>query len=777
MGRGAGPLPAPARLFDVSGGMWRHRAKTLEPQSLHGLKSSVQVAWDHAGVPHFFASHEADLYRAQGYVMASQRLFQLDLVTRKMAGRLSEWVGDKTLESDRFFIRFGMRDSARATLDRYRTDPTSKMMIESFTDGINSYIDGLTDLPPEYRILGVQPEHFDPIRVVYMDKVLTYDLSSRSLALYLSKMQQQLGTQKVLDLFPEFLPNKFEDFVIRQAHNQVSRKPEAAAQFSFISHLKELPAVPLANPRNGSNNWAIGPALSKSGVSIMANDTHLDYALPNIWYENQLSSPDFNVYGVSLVAIPGIVNGFNANRVAWGPTNGTTTTLDFFEIEFESETSKRYRYQNTWLEPEIHVELLARRGDSDEQVPVIWTKLGPLLHREGRYGLVANWLGHRTNQELKALQGLYSAKSAQDCRASFRNWAVPIQNFICVDPEHISIRHTGYVPQRDVGSGRFVMNGNLGEDSFAKEVPENWHPQEVDPKEGFVLSANQRIEGPQYPYYLGWDYEEPYRGMTIRRRIKDHAVSKLDPQDLMAMQNDSYDAQAETLLPLLLKLVNKESLSPDQIKYLQQLESWNYLVRAQDSEPSFFKSWIRNLNLVLFDSVLPPVGGKRLYPKSLRVAWLLERLLANPNDSDKQWIKGDLKTSVTEAYVQSWKELGQKYGPSPNSWDWKTYNKANLKHMAHLPGFGSPDLAMDGSGESIRGNRGNHGPVYKAVMEMSNPPRAWIEVPGGNEGDPFSVHYGQRVEEWSQGKMREVEFYNNIEEARQKAVRIVELKP
>lgn len=175
------------------------------------------------------------------------------------------------------------------------------------------------------------------------------------------------------------------------------RAPEKLEDFKFNTQLKNIPAFPLANPSNGSNNWAVAPSKSKTGHSLFANDTHLGYSLPNIWYENQLSVPDFNVYGVALVAVPGIVNGFNRN-IAWGPTNGTTPVLDWFEVEFEDETSLRYLHKGQWQTPVVREEIIKRSDAPAEKVQVVETLLGQLVHREGKLGLVANWMGHRQNQ-------------------------------------------------------------------------------------------------------------------------------------------------------------------------------------------------------------------------------------------------------------------------------------------------------------------------------------------------------------------------------------------
>jgi len=768
---GVAPIPPVMRWLDLHSGLWSHRTNKLPDAELDGLNAPVHVAWDKNGVPHFFASNEADLYRAQGYVMASQRLFQLDLVTRQAAGRLSEWVGERTMTYDRFFVTLGLREAAEKTLKRIMEDETTRTMLVSFTGGINSYIEGLKQLPVEYLLLGQKPEPFDPIRVVYVNKSLTYNLTGRSFALKLSTLQQKLGSEKVLDLFPEYLPDYYEDYIVPDNKSGKPRAAERAEQFKFITQLKSIPDFPLANPSNGSNNWAVGPAKSKTGHSLVANDTHLNYSLPNIWYENQLSCPEFNVYGVALAALPGIVNGFN-RHIAWGPTNGTTPVLDWFEIEFENETSLRYLHKGEWQAPTVREEEIRRSDGVSEKLQVVETHLGHLMHREGKLGLVANWVGHRQNQELKALRGLFQARNFSECRKSFEHWAAPIQNFICADKDTVSIRHTGFVPKREIGEARFVMDGRNAEKTMQTAVPEALHLEVVGAP--FVLSANQKIVGPHYPYYLGWDFEEPFRGIGIRRRLK--AQDKFSAEDFMHIQNDEYDVQAAYVLPLLLKNIQTENLSVVQKTAVENLRQWIFDARAPLVEPVLYKAWFSALKHELFDSVYH-LPGKPFYPRAMRLAYLLKKLELNPQDPDSQWVKQGLPTAVTKSFTTAWQNLSRDLSADPSAWTWSKYNRAILPHVARLPGFGSSILEMNGSGTSVRGNHGYHGPVYKAVFELGENPRAWMQVPGGNNGDPLSREFERFVPEWVKGEMREVEFYRDLEEAKTKAERITVLSP
>lgn len=774
LGWGTDSLPALGRVLEVHAGVWQHNSQSLQSQDLPGLKKEVLITIDRSGVPHVFAESEQDLYRAQGFLTASQRLFQLDIHTRQTAGRLSEVFGSRTKAFDDFFIRFGMRQAARRTWEEYSKDSEIAMMVESYVEGVNSYVSRLQELPPEYKILGQEPKKFVPLDVINMGKALTWSLAGRSLEPQLTQHLQKLGVKKVLDLFPEYLPSRYEDFVFPE-HLGKPHAPEKPESFTFVSSLTQVPSFPLPNPGRGSNNWAVGPVKSERGKSLLANDTHLTLTLPNIWYELQLSCPEFNVYGVSLVAIPGVVNGLNRD-IAWGPTNGTTDVLDFYEVEFQDEKSLRYKWKEGWKEARVEKEWIENKFFTPTEVDVVETEMGMLLHREGRLGLVADWTGYRPGRELKALRKQWAAQTAKECMANFSDWLSPIQNFICIDRSNIGWVHAGFVPKRQSGEGRFFRDGRGSQERLTKAVDKV--PQSLNPKQGYLLSANQKIVPSDYPDYLGWDYEPPFRGMTIRRYLKNK--EKLSPQDIMDLQNQNIDLQAEMALPLLLRhsrLVSNQS-------WLARFRSWDFRIRAEQPEAALFKAWWVALKQEIFADDLG-TEDKTLMPKDARVIWMLDKLSKNPNDPDVRWVDNistpakveTLEDLVAAAFEKAIKRLESEQGTDQRNWSWKEWNKTHFVHVARLPGFGTPTLAMNGSLDSVRGQGATHGAVYKAVVATGEWPEAWMQVPGGNEGDPFSVEYERYVQDWADGKMRKVEFYRNKEEALAQAERVIRLTP
>ena len=775
---GAGPLPGLGPLFEVSTGIWDHHPSTLESRTLSGLKDKVTVTIDQSGVPHIFARNESDLYLAQGFVMAQARLFQMDISTRVTAGMLSELVGERGLAFDEFFVKFGMRGSVDEMWRAIGKEPRTRAMLEAFVTGVNLYVDQLQEPPPEYKILNVKPQRFSPERFVHMGKALTFNLAGRTFDLELSQIAGKFGVEHVLDLFPQYLPAKFEDFVDPRPHGKA---PLAEPTRAFQTSFKEFPSFPWANPGQGSNNWAVAPAKSASGTSLFANDTHLGLTLPNIWFETQLYTPDFNAYGVSLAALPGLVNGFNKD-IAWGPTNGTTDVLDFYEIEFEDETSARYLVNQQWYTGREEKQIVKIKGGNEKEIVVMNTHLGVLLHRQGKLGLVADWAGHRPGNELLALRGLLNAANVDECLLSFSDWRVPIQNFLCVDKTNIAWTHAGFVPKRPAGQGRFVMDGRTARVPLIEELPESDRPQARNPAQGFLRSANEKILPPSAGIYLGWDYEPPNRGQRIQEALQ--AKDKWTPEDMIALQNDVRNVEAMRILPHLLRLVKQDELTSGQREALELLRAWDYRVLATRIEATLYAVWTDKFKEKIFGDDVLEEGKRKLMPRDARLAWLLARLEANPNDPDAKWVddratdaKETLTGQATRALQATWNLLIERLGPDPKLWTWRNWQQPRFLHAGRLPGFGSDVLTVDGSNDTVSAVAKAHGPTYRVVVETGEWPKAWMQVPGGNNGDPFATDFERFVTDWSQGRMRQVEFYRDMEEAKKAAVRIVEFTP
>lgn len=345
-----GDFPPMLKFLNPFTGFWQN-AESVHPAKrkkivLKNVHDKIEILFDEQMVPHVFAQNNHDLYYAQGYVTAMHRLWQMDFQTRFAAGRISEVVGEKAIEVDRYQRRMGMMYGAENSLAGMMADPQSKEMLLAYTKGINDYIHSLkrSGLPVEYKLLDFKPEDWTPIKCALLLKQMSATLAMGSDEFYMTNILQKYGPEITKDLFPDY---PFKEDPIVPVGTKWDFKPVT------------IPAVPKSFPEMmtnnistkqkvegiGSNNWALSGAKTATGFPILANDPHLDLSLPSIWYQIQLNAPGINVYGVSLPGSPGVIIGFNKD-IAWGVTNVAADVLDFYQIKFKDATHQQYWYNN-----------------------------------------------------------------------------------------------------------------------------------------------------------------------------------------------------------------------------------------------------------------------------------------------------------------------------------------------------------------------------------------------------------------------------------------------
>lgn len=764
-----GRIPALGPLLSPFQGIWRNlpeKRPESETLAVRGLKENVEVVWDNYGVPHIFSKHPEDLYRAQGYLVARDRLFQMDLSSRPGAGTVSEFAGEVTRDLDRFFIKLGMRKSSEKALQMMMSNPRTKLALENYTEGVNAYIESLTPhtYPPEYKVLGVEPARWTPLRTAHFLKTMAFNLAARSFDLYLTQHLQKFGWQATEFLFPNNLAT--EDYIFDQRGFKFDDKPLPVPLEleKFVSPLKELPDYFQPNKNQGSNNFAVSAAKSTTGFPILANDTHLGLSLPSVWYELQLNDETHNVYGATFPGSPGVILGFNS-ELAWGVTNGTTDVVDWFEIEFRSEDSIEYLVDGNWRKAEKQIELLKVKGGGTEEVEVLWTEFGVIMHREGKLGWALRWTAHEASNELLAFLELNHAQSYDKCIAAIAHFKTPSQNFICVDKAHIGIKHQGEFPARFNNQGKYVMDGRKSENNWSGWIPQDDLPSIKDPSVGYVRSSNNMVMNSTYPYYLGWDYDESYRALRIRHLLE--SKQQLSPMDLMSIQNDIKDLHAEAVIPPMITYLSLDELTEEQVRFVEQLRAWDFLATTDSVATSFYKIWWNKFEELLFDE-FGPERFETYYPRRQKTAEIFNEPLSQEweawldlKESDE---KEDLKALVNQSFKQTWDALSEEYGSMIPNWQWGHARPTDFRHVARLPGFGQTDLKVPGTRYTPRASTGDLGPTWKLIVSLGPELKAWTNIPGHNKGHPFSQDFEFYVSDWIEGKMKLVHFLASSKE-------------
>ena len=767
-----GALPPVGNLLSTFHGLWWRTPSPFESTVsrtliLNGLKGRVQIFVDGDQIKHIFAEYDEDLYFAQGFVTASDRLWQMEFLARVAGGRLSEIAGPKTLEMDKFFVKIGLPEAAKLSAEFMLNDELSATALRSYSAGVNAYIQSLDPdrLPFEYRLLGHTPEEWTPYKTALLGKLMAFYLSGMSRDLPLTRSRWLLHRIEFDDLFPLMTPTS--EPIIPQGTTWSFAGPRLNPPArEFKPDLQALPLQEFVRPQSGlgSNNWAVSGKRSTTGYPILSNDVHLGLQLPSLWYQVQLSSPTQNTMGVSLVGVPGVMLGFN-QHVAWGTTNGYNDILDWYQLRFRDERKSEYLFQGEWRpvisrETEIKV-----RGQASVKLVLRSTHFGPVVYESDeadvpdkiQRGLAMRWGALEASNELKTFLLLNRAKSVRDCRQALETFNSPDQNILCADSSgSIGIWHMGKYPVKWPGQGRMVLDGTSAEDEWKGWIPRDHVPHSINPKRGYLLSANQAPVDSTYPYYLGSAFMPPYRAMRIGELLRQK--DRFSPEDMLAIQGDTVSIAARETVPHLVRSVfDSGETDPFTRSALEALSSWNFAFEETSVAATIYDTWFKHFVDRLWSSRFPDPMN-HLYPPLERTVALIatephSKWFDDPRTDKKEWLADIARESLETAL----KELKEKHGSDITKWEWSRHNPTRIIHATRLNGL-SRTVSAPGTTEVIYANNGVHGPAWKMVVALGPQPRAWGILPGGQSGDPTSPYYDNDLEKWAKNQFRQLHF-------------------
>lgn len=783
-------IPPPGKFFNPFAGFWQNnRSADALPTTLelHGVHESVQIVWDDRRVPHIFAGNAHDLFFAQGYCVARDRLWQLDFQSRAAAGRLSEVIGARTLELDRLHRRIGLNVAAEFVMRNTLSDPFMRNAVEAFRDGVNAWIKELDarHLPVEFKILDYQPEEWTDLNsaLIFSNFALTLSFSTTEAAL--ARVREILGDSVVSTLYPDILP--FVDPVIPRGTPwgfvpQTVKSPEsrngpvssshAGTGKSARDHSSRVEDTPEQQELlRGSNNWALSGSRTASGRPILCNDPHLGLTLPSIWYEVQLVSPEMNVYGVSAPGAPGVLIGFN-KRIAFGETNAGSDVLDWYEITFRDSSLNEYLYDGQWRPTSKRIEVIGVRGAPAVVDTVVCTHHGPVVARPGERladqripsGCAMRWTALDSTNSMDAFLKIDMAGTYDEFVRALAGFDSPAQNFAYADIDNnIAVWHNGKLPLRWKDQGKYLCDGADPGDEWQGWIPRAHLPHVLNPPRGFVSSANQPPADSTYPYYLGWNYVGFERSSRINERLQN--MQKATTNDMMALQNDIINPRAAKALPVLLSLIDASSLSTEEAKAFHELRAWKYDYDPRSISPQIFESWWREIHANIWRDEFRQEWGTILQP---RADVTLRLLLSDPQSPfiDNRDTPGveTLKEVAQPSFSQAIRQLTKDYGPSGVNWSWGTTRGTTIRHLAQIPGLGRPRMATAGNSTTINAITGGGGPSWRMVVELNSPPKGWGVYPGGQSGNPGSAFYDDFVDTWLRGEYYELVFLNGPEE-------------
>ncbi len=781
-------IPALGGLLDPVRGLWAvsrvAELPTEQEVALPGLGVDVDVRFDDRAVPHIFASSEADAYRALGWVHARDRLFQMELTQRAVAGTLTELAGARVLPLDREARRQALDVAAEAKWAAIPSDSPTRALIVAYMEGVNAYIDAMRpeELPIEYRLLGRTPRRFEPQDTYYLLGRMSLTLAWQDGELRRGGLEALVGKAAAEALFPVNAPiqEPIEPVPGRTAARvsdvrlpaPTPPSPVDVARAREASALRTLFANAAAPTRGeamvGSNNWAVAPSRTAAGHALLAGDPHLQLTLPSIWYEAHIVVPgQLDVYGVTLPLAPLVPIGFNRD-VAWTATNTGADVLDFYrETVDDTASPRRYRVDGEWRE--LRTRVASFRDPQGTQIAaetLYTTHRGPMVRSPLGY-VSMRWTALEPSDEGAALHAASRARSAQEWYDAMASYRAPAQNFLVADRDgHIGIRSTGRFPIRPGdGRGDRIFDGATSTVDWTGDWPLDRYPQALDPAQGYLASANQQpIDPAVRPGYLGWDWPTPWRAMRINRLLREDA--RMTPETMWRAHTDPHSELTDVLLARLDDAVaaarRAGSLDTADSAAVAFLESWDRKFDVDSRGAVLFDQFQAALTRHTWDELAVPGESRRLAtPGSAMLAVLLRDEASEWWDDRSTAERIERRDEILLASLRdAWATARTRFGNDPQAWRWGDIRRVHVRHLLRLPGFGRESLSVQSGPGTLSPSDagGTHGASWRFVVELGDPVRAWGTYPGGQSGNPVSTRYADRISQWQRGELSELRF-------------------
>lgn len=777
--RRVGSVPPLGGLLDPVRGVWAVASRAVLPAhaeaSVPGLHAPVHVLYDARGVPHIFARSEADAYRALGYVVARDRLFQLELQTRAADGTLTELLGPGALPLDRDTRALGLPRAAAAKLAAL-AGTRALQVITAYADGVNAYIDamGARDVPLEYRLLGRRPARWRPVNSIHLLDRMGLTLAFDNIERRRLRAAALVGDRAARALFPVNSPIQEPIQPNGDLAPRMDTTPlpppgvsdTTAAREVALANLLQRVTTSLGAPDRsdvvGSNNWAVSPRRTRDGAALLAGDPHLELTLPSIWYEAHVVVPDsMDVYGVTIPGAAGIVIGFTPD-IAWTFTNTGADVLDFYAESVDvASRPTRYFVDGAWHPVGQDVE---RYRDGDGHIMAIdtvcFTARGPLRRVGGRW-LSMRWTVLDPETPVGDFVAVAHARTADDFLHAMHDFGAPAQNMLVADRAGtIAIRSTGRFPLRPGnGRGDEIRDGTSSRSDWTGYWPAAKYPFARDPARGFLASANQQPVDPRVDStYLGADWPAPWRAMRIDALLR--ADSQVTVDDMRRFQTDPGSARADLFVPYFLAAARAHAASGDTVlaRAATLLAQWDRRYTMDNTRAVLFELAMRELQRRLWDELEPDsTTGPAVTPSDAMIAELLTQPASAWWDDRRTRSVVETRDDIVAASLRAaLVDARRRYGaPDAGGWTWSRIRQANIYHLLHLPSLSRLGIAVQGGPGTLNpsSGAGNFGPSWRMVVALGAVVRGWGTFPGGESGNPASARYDNLLPRWRTGAL------------------------
>ncbi|MCI0398830.1 MAG: penicillin acylase family protein [Chloroflexi bacterium] len=745
---------------------------------LPGLKREVVIRRDRWGIPHIHAANRHDLFFAQGFVHAQDRLWQMELNRRAASGRLSALLGEIALETDRLTRTLGFGRLARAAWDT--TGDLVRHDALAYSAGVNAYLAQNPKLPVEFALLRHRPEPWDPLDSLTFGRMLAWTLSyGWAGELARARLVEKVGPELAAELEPRY-PER-NPLTLPQGIQFNRLEPDGmlrAAAGPFLGRGAE-------GGGRGSNGWVISPRRSATGHAILCNDPHLPLTGPGLWYYLHLRSeagqnePALHVAGVSQAGVPYVLVGHN-DHIAWGATLSFADCEDLFVEKLDPADPTRYEFQGQWRAAQLFEEPIQVKGRPDHVERVVVTHHGPLISRALAGGLepgpnlalALNAIALHPYETFDGFALLNQARHWDDFVAAVHRIESPSLNLIYADTsDNIGYYVSGRLPVRAKGQGLVPAPGWTGEYEWTGVIPFEEMPHALNPAQGFLVTANHRIIGDDYPHYLGSVWMNGYRARRLEQLIT--AQEKISLEDCRRFHLDFHSIPGRELVE---RLAGLEPEDPDAALSLDLLRQWDGWLGAGSAGGAVYEIFLACLSR----TILEPNLGRELalellgqgphpllYPISEFYGYwtvTLLRLLDNPQTA---WLPGRTgrQAILLRCLAQTTVELRRLLGDDPRRWHWGRLHQVRFPHaMGLLPPldqvFNQGPRPIGGDTNTItqtaiapgQGYENNAFSVsYRQIVDLGHLANSLAIHPPGQSGHLASPHYGDLIEPWLQG--------------------------
>jgi len=651
-----------------------------------GLQAPVEIVRVEPGIPHIYARNAHDLFFAQGYVHAQDRLWQMEFNRIVGQGRLAALFGEGALEIDKVMHTFGLSQAAER--DWQVLAPATRALLTAYADGVNAYVSTHRGrLPVEFTLLGVEPRPWTPVDSLTWGKLMALNLSlNHPFEILRTHLIAKLGepaARRLMSPYPASAPVIVPPGVQAYAAPPAGREPRTR-----LAALPGFGMISGAGPAWGSNGWVVAGSRTASGRPLLANDTHLGLQLPSVWYQVGLHGGGYDEVGFSFPGMPFIVIGHN-RRIAWGITNLCADVQDLYTEKLDDPAHpRRYQFQNAWRDLVLRREEIGVKGKPNVILEVRETLHGPILNDavaelKGSPPTAPRWPALGGTHLVDSLAALNLARDWPSFHQALATWDTPSVNFVYADVDgHIAYQSTGRVPMRAAGhQGLVPVPGWDGRSEWQGFIPYEEMPRLLDPTSGFIVTANNKVTGDDYPHFLAYDMADPYRAQRLNDLLAaGHGFTR---EGLRAIQAETLGLPAAAIRPYLLAV---PPAGEREKKALDEVRRWDLRYEPGSAGASVYEVWYWYLLEDILNDDLGPDVFKEYRTVGLSQVPSIVDLLARPDDplfDDRRTPAVERRDDIVRrslTHAVAW--LSKRYGDDPAGW---TYGRVHSVTFVHAP--------------------------------------------------------------------------------------------